>query len=240
MTFDAKGAREIWERDGVVHLPQVLPKEWVDLIEVGITRNLQHPGPYGRHLYPDSDREIIMDHSNFRAIPEYQILLSDSPIAEVVASILGTEQLWLFFDQLWVKEPGPGRRTPWHQDTTSWIAEGTHVGGFWISLDPLTASESLEFVRGSHRGPLYAGTAFDPYDETTPYYAEADWPRLPDIEADRSAWDILSFDFEPGDAIFFHPSVLHGGGAGSQRRRTLSLRFFGDDAIYSPRPGRPS
>jgi hypothetical protein len=39
--------------------------------------------------------------------------------------------------------------------------------------------------------------------------------------------------------VLFHPSVLHGGGSpGRQgRRRTLTLRFFGEDATYSSRPG---
>ena len=40
--------------------------------------------------------------------------------------------------------------------------------------------------------------------------------------------------------VMFHPGVLHGGGAGPGRRRSLSLRFFGDDVVYSPRAGRPS
>jgi hypothetical protein len=34
--------------------------------------------------------------------------------------------------------------------------------------------------------------------------------------------------------------VLHGGGASKQERRTLSLRFFGDDVVYEPRPGKAS
>jgi Phytanoyl-CoA dioxygenase (PhyH) len=186
-TLDTKTVRETFDRVGVVHLPQVLAQEWVDLLELGIKRNLQYPGPFGRRLYEGTEREMIMDHSNFRVIPEYQILMSDSPIADMVASVLGTEELWLFLDQIWIKSPGPGRRTPWHQDTTSWVAEGEQVCGLWMSPDPLAAGESLEFVRGSHLGPIYAGTSFDAYDETAPYYADSDWPRLPDIEADRSA-----------------------------------------------------
>jgi ectoine hydroxylase-related dioxygenase (phytanoyl-CoA dioxygenase family) len=41
--------------------------------------------------------------------------------------------------------------------------------------------------------------------------------------------------------VMFHPSMLHGGGATgtSAPRRTLSLRFFGDDVVYEPRP-RPA
>jgi hypothetical protein len=41
----------------------------------------------------------------------------------------------------------------------------------------------------------------------------------------------------PGDILVFHPAMLHGGAPTlpSQRRRTLSLRFFGQDAVYTPR-----
>jgi ectoine hydroxylase-related dioxygenase (phytanoyl-CoA dioxygenase family) len=64
-------------------------------------------------------------------------------------------------------------------------------------------------------------------------------PRLPDIEKERERYDIVSFPVEPGDVVAFHPSMLHGGGptpAGG-RRRTLTLRFFGDDVRYAPRQG---
>ena len=44
---------------------------------------------------------------------------------------------------------------------------------------------------------------------------------------------------EPGDVIVFHPSILHGGGPtrATETRRTLSLRFFGEDAEVAARPG---
>jgi ectoine hydroxylase-related dioxygenase (phytanoyl-CoA dioxygenase family) len=40
--------------------------------------------------------------------------------------------------------------------------------------------------------------------------------------------------------VLFHPAMLHGGAPThpGQRRRTLTLRFFGTDAVYDPRPGR--
>jgi ectoine hydroxylase-related dioxygenase (phytanoyl-CoA dioxygenase family) len=149
---------------------------------------------------------------------------------------MATENLWLFYEQIFIKQGGLSRRTPWHQDLTYWCTAGRQLCGAWITLDSVPASQSLEFVRGSHLGPLYAGTSFDPNDETTPFYA--DWPRIPDIEANRSDFDIVSYEITPGDIVIFHPAVLHGGGASEGRRKTLSIRLFGDDAIYEPRPGR--
>jgi ectoine hydroxylase-related dioxygenase (phytanoyl-CoA dioxygenase family) len=232
--------KETFWQDGVVKLSQALDTEWLRLIELGIARNLKNPGPFAARPYAGTEREMYLDYCNYGSIPEYRILLQDSPIVDIVAGILGTTSLWLFFEQIWVKEQGLSRRTPWHQDAPSWITGGNHVAGLWITLDPLEAEESLEFVRGSHRGALYAGTALDPDDETAPAYPDSGWERTPDIEADRDAFDIVSFANQPGDAVMFHPRMLHGGGASSSPRRTLSIRFFGDDVVYEPRPGKPS
>ncbi len=39
--------------------------------------------------------------------------------------------------------------------------------------------------------------------------------------------------------VLFHPATLHGGAPtrAGQRRRTLTLRFFGDKSYYDKRPG---
>jgi ectoine hydroxylase-related dioxygenase (phytanoyl-CoA dioxygenase family) len=49
----------------------------------------------------------------------------------------------------------------------------------------------------------------------------------------------VAFPVEPGDLVIFHPKLLHGGAPThpGQRRRTLTLRFFGADAVYDPREG---
>ena len=66
---------------------------------------------------------------------------------------------------------------------------------------------------------------------------------MPDIDADLardpSAWDLVSFDCEPGDVIVFHPGAIHGGApvdAATPERHTLALRFFGDNAVYNSLP----
>lgn len=239
-TLEITDLRRRFREDGVVHIPGLLNADWMELVELGIQRNLANPGPYGRKLYQGTEREMYLDYQNVRTVPEYRHLLHEAPITGVVADILGAQHLWLFFEQIWIKQAGLARRTPWHQDATTWITGGEQVCGFWITLDPLPAEHSLEFVKGSHLGPLYGGTKTDgdPYDDTAPVYA--DLPRMPDIDARREDFDIVSYPNEPGDVVMFHPAVLHGGGAGTAQRRSLSLRFFGDDVVYRPTPGRPS
>ena len=116
---------------------------------------------------------------------------------------------------------------------------GSQLVACWISLDPLPKEHCLEFVRGSHRGVLYNGSRFAIDDDTAPTHPNSSAPRLPDIEADRGAWDIVSWGVEPGDVVVFHPAMLHGGAATrpGQRRRTLTLRFFGERSVYDRREG---
>jgi ectoine hydroxylase-related dioxygenase (phytanoyl-CoA dioxygenase family) len=115
---------------------------------------------------------------------------------------------------------------------------GSQLVACWISLDALPKAHCLEFVRGSHQGVMFNGSAFAAHDDTAPLYKKSKLPRLPDIEAARDGFDILSWDVDPGDIIVFHLGTLHGGAGTSPglRRRTVSLRFLGPDVVFDGRP----
>jgi ectoine hydroxylase-related dioxygenase (phytanoyl-CoA dioxygenase family) len=115
---------------------------------------------------------------------------------------------------------------------------GSQLVACWISLDPLPKEHCLEFVRGSHRGVLYNGSAFAAHDDTAPLYKHSKLPQLPDIQGAREGFDIVSWDVEPGDVIVFHLGVLHGGAGTTPglRRRTISMRFLGPDVVFDGRP----
>jgi hypothetical protein len=73
-------------------------------------------------------------------------------------------------------------------------------------------------------------------------YAAADsgFELVPDIEANRAEHEIVSFAIDPGDVLAFHFRTLHAapGTAGltPHRRRAVSLRYLGDDAVFATRP----
>jgi ectoine hydroxylase-related dioxygenase (phytanoyl-CoA dioxygenase family) len=94
--------------------------------------------------------------------------------------------------------------------------------------------QSLEVVRGSHLGTIYNGSRFEPGDDTAPLYPVSDLPHLPDIESNRSQWNIVGAAMKAGDLMVFHMSALHGGGSTlpDTRRRSLSLRFIGNDVVW--------
>jgi len=231
-----------YDEDGVVLIRKALSPVWLDLIEMGVKRNLMNPGPQATRYFEGKPGEFYDDHCNYDNVPEYRRLLEDSPIADMMRRLLRTQQLWLFYDQIFVKEGGWSRPTPWHQDTPYFIAEGKQLGSAWITLDSVSGDEALEFIPGSHRGPLYNGANFDGAEANAPWYEGGDMPRLPDINADRAMWNIVSWPVERGDILFLHPSILHGGAQMREggRRRTMSIRFFGDDVRYVERPGKPA
>ena len=131
-------------------------------------------------------------------------MLRATPIADLVTSLWGDPQIWFMYEQVFLKDGGENRRTPWHQDASYLNVDGDHLAVVWITFEPVAQQDCLEFVRGSHRGTLYNTSAFNADDETMPIFDGL--PRLPDIEADRAAFDIVSWAIDPGDVLVFHPA----------------------------------
>ena len=201
--------------------------------------SLANPGPGASRFAQTTDATFYQDLWNPRCIPSYRDMLLASPLPQLVSKIWGTPDVWFMYEQVFLKEGGESRRTPWHQDASYLAVAGPDLAVAWITFDALEEKDSLEFVRGSHKGPLYNGSRFELGDDTAPLHPDAPLPRLPDIEAARARYEILSWSISPGDVVLFHPATLHGGAPTheGQRRRTLTLRFFGRDACYDKRPG---
>jgi len=229
-----------FHEDGAVLLPGALSARQLAVVEAAYAHRLEHLSDNVLDLYKGSGATFITDTTNLAAwpAPQFQSLLHETPLADIAGEVFSTRDVWFFYEQIFLKQGGSARRTPWHQDSSYIPGRGPDFCRMWINLDPVRKADSLEFIRGSHLGPTYNGSIFDPDDDTAPLYAEDALPRLPDVEKDRGAWDILSWDITPGDIVLFHPATLHGG-AGTVpgvRRRTLSMVYFGADAWYEPRP----
>jgi len=228
----AAAARALGE-DGVAHLPGALTAAGLARVEVGVEAALADPSGHAKRFYP-KETATFHEDTGHRLLG----VVREAGIDTTLEALWGLSDFWYLGEQLFLKQGGSARRTPWHQDTSYLRMMGSQLVACWISLDPLPKKHCLEFVRGSHRGTLYNGSAISADDDTAPLYRDSPLPRLPDIEADRAKWDIVSWDIAPGDLIFFHLGVLHGG-AGTEpgmRRRTVSLRFLGPDVVYDGRP----
>ena len=236
---DIADLRRAFRDDGAVLAQGLLDGDGLALAAAAFRWSLAHPGPAASRPFEGIDGSFYQDLCNPGAPrnEHYLALLHGTPIAQLVGELWEDPQVWFMYEQVFLKEGGENRRTPWHQDAPYLSVEGDHLAVAWITFEPVAEADSLEFVRGSHRRTLYNTSAFDAADETIPIYDGL--PRLPDIEADRGAFDIVSWAIEPGDVLVFHPAMLHGGAPTHPggRRQTLTLRFFGRDAVHVQRPG---
>ena len=230
---------DVYQKDGVIYLPQALTTESLDLAHAAYQWSLNHPGPGASDIASKNPGTFYQDLANPDAFTTYDTLIHHADIRAILQLLFTGQHAWFMYEQVFKKQGGEIRRTPWHQDTPYLPVRGLDLAVLWISFDALDAYGTLEFVARSHRQILYDGSAFDPNDDTVGLYNDPDYPRLPDIEANRHNFDIVAFPVDPGDVVIFHPSTLHGGGPtlANDTRRTLSLRFFGDDAVVAARPG---
>lgn len=234
----SESQRREFSTDGVTLLPGFLdPSQVADALGL-FEWSMANPGPQASDLLPGTEG-AKQDLVNPAAPAVYADFLRSAPFSQACKALWDSEHCWFMYEQVFRKDGAKGvGRTPWHQDLPYLAIEGDDIAVFWISFEALPADRSLEFIRGSHRGTLFNGSAFDPSDETRPLYPSDELPRIPPYEKERERHDIVSFSVEPGDVVAFHPAIMHGGAptpAGAVRR-TLSLRFFGDDAVFARRP----
>lgn len=224
---------ETFRRDGVSHLPGVF-RDWVDCLREGVEKNIASPSWRERTYQPDgSPSRFFQDYLVWDRVDEFRRFIFESPAAELGARLMGATTVRLFHEHVLVKEPGAAVPTPWHQDMPYYCLSGSKTVSFWVALDPVARDIAVEYVAGSHRwGRQFRPDRFDGSALTEGDTRET----IPDIEADRTAFDIRGWAVEPGDAIAFDYSTVHGAPANtdlSRRRRAFSLRLVGEDAVYA-------
>jgi ectoine hydroxylase-related dioxygenase (phytanoyl-CoA dioxygenase family) len=245
MTLPSPQDVETFQRDGAVVLRGVLTPTEVDLLAQAIDANLAQPSPRAIVASaPDDPGFFIEDFCNWNAaLPcseGYRRIATESRLPAVAASLMQSQQVRLYHDHMLTKEPGTRQRTPWHQDQPYYNVQGRQNVSFWIPVDAVPLSSTLEFVAGSHRGPWLMPRTF--MSREARWFPEGSLQDLPDIDAQRSEFNILGWALEPGDVVAFHMLALHAaaGVESAQRRRVFSMRYLGDDATHAPRRWKTS
>ena len=161
------------------------------------------------------------------------------PTARPAQQALGSESLRFFYDQEFIKDRNLMEPTPWHHDYTYWPIQGEQIASIWAAMEPVSPETSaLEFVAGSHlwdkrfRVIALGGKTV----------ASEQLEKIPDIEATRDQYDILSWTLEPGDALLFHALTLHGArgnASATRKRRAITTRWIGDGVTFKSSQGLP-
>ena len=254
--------RERFHRDGVLHIPQLLSPPEMARLRAGYDWSMANPSPgagwdqQGPKSFPLGQREGAVhrrlpldqkptsgasysDNTTRRGMDVYGNVVVCPAILDVLSQLFSpAEELEAYFlgKQVFHKELG-APMTGWHQDVSDIGAEGRDMVGLWIPFTEVfpeghpraNDARCLEFVRGSHVGPVYASS----YG----LHRGPGVPEVPDIEAARQDFDVVSWHCKPGDAIAFHFATLHGGGGVSphHERRAIALRYFGPDCRVAER-----
>ncbi|WP_028932376.1 phytanoyl-CoA dioxygenase family protein [Pseudonocardia spinosispora] len=239
-----ESVRDAFRNDGAVLIEDCLTDTQLAQCREVYDWTVQNPGPNASGMFHGTEKQSHVDNANPLVKDRLDALMPSLPFGRLFAELWGSDHVWYFAEEVFLKAGGRGGRSSWHQDTAYLPWAGEHWANAWISFQPVPKPNSLEIVRGSHRGIQYDGTTFaDPDDPTDPLHGGDVLPRLPNIDAelaaDPDAYDLVSWATTPGDVVALHPRSLHGGAgvdAACPDRHTLVLRFFGDDATFRALP----
>ena len=226
-------------RDGAVLLKGAFT-EFVEGARDAIEQNMKSPSWRERTYHPDDGSQaFFQDYVVWNQFDGYRNLVTNSPMAEMAAQLMQSKTARIFHDHILVKEPGNSIVTPWHQDQPYYLCEGEQCVSFWVPLDDVPRERTIEYVKGSHQwGKTFKPQRFDGTD----LYENDNRDSVPDMNTARDEFDILGWDMKAGDAVAFHFRTLHGAPANHSpaRRRVISLRWVGDDALFADRKGPTS
>ncbi len=162
--------------------------------------------------------------------PALDKICRSSNLPRIASQLMRSKKVNLFFDHLFVKEPNSPFYTNWHNDLPYWPIMGSQIISFWIPVDTVTReSGALEFLPSSHK--LYTDLQPDNFASKV--------NEIPFSKRDYPEENIKCTEVDVGDIVAFHALTIHRGLANntSRRRRAYSIRYAGDDVVYSPRPG---
>lgn len=230
-----------YHRDGVVLLPNMFDREWINLLNEGLDTQLAAPTPRARAWDRDAEqRTMFWDSQAWLRVEQYERFVFESPAAEIAGRVMGASEINFFFDAVFVRSAGNQFSTPWHQDEPYWSIQGYDSCTIWMPLVPVSAESALAFVPGSHTGtPVWKHYNFgvlnpDGHGEVDQVdFSATSQHDVPDIDADPDGFGVVSWAMEPGDCVVFNGRTLHGGSGNLDAGvdlRVFTSKWLGDDA----------
>jgi len=119
-----------YQDDGVVLLEGALGPAALAQAEAAYNWSFANPGPGATRFKQATDATFLNDLYNPRCLEGYRAMLEASPLPELIADVWGADDVWFFYEQVFLKEGGETRRTPWHQDSSYLAIAGQRRSGF--------------------------------------------------------------------------------------------------------------
>jgi hypothetical protein len=192
---------EDYERDGYVLVPQLFAADEIERLRdtakrdraldaQAFGRNDGEGGSVRLSLWNHPGDDLYgMFSRNCRIVDRVEQLLCDEP--------------YHYHSKMIMKEARTGGAWAWHQDYGYWYDNGVlfpNLCSVFVAVDSAThANGCLQVLRGSHH--MGRITHLKTGDQTG-----ADHER---VAAASERLELVYVEMNPGDAIFFHPNLLH-------------------------------
>ena len=183
-----------------------------DLIAAGKASHIPETSIQLEKVFQGGDRRVTDPLLSIRKLSRLAIYdevmwqhVTHPVIVDVVADLLGTDDIKLYGDQLFMKPPELGAEQQWHQDSGLWrdIFPMDLVTA-WTAIDEATVENGcLNFAPGTHRWGMLDGERLGWF--------------LDDLGG--ATWPVVAAPLCPGSVSFHHSLLLHQSNANTSRRR---------------------
>jgi ectoine hydroxylase-related dioxygenase (phytanoyl-CoA dioxygenase family) len=231
--------RAAYARDGAAIVKGVIPDEWVVFMRDAVAGLIKESDPSSQNYADDGDPRFFSLTFPWMFDDAFKAWAIHGPLKDVARQVLtDARSVNFFYDQIFAKEPGATKATPWHQDLPFLPVKGDQQIRIWVPFDHVTADGgAVHYLRGSHKwGVIYHPVGFKNIPIITDTYKNSPYEDMPDFAADYGKYDWLVAEAEPGDLLLHHPRTVHGslGNSTPNYRRAVTSFYVGDQATWNP------
>ncbi len=224
--------RETFARDGLAVVRGLISRQWLDLLaETAEEVSTAVKDKTALGAGEATSGGTVFSENAWTYNEKLKRFAFESGLARTAADAMGSREARLFETLTVYKQLGCDEGTGWHQDFPQHGMEGLQACSIWLSLDPVDERiGALRVAAGSHLGPWYDPPYLGAGREQDRVPTEGGPTPNPDADPGRFP-RIVSYATQPGDVLLFHPAALHmtRPNPSRARRRTFSIRFFGED-----------
>lgn len=185
---------------------------------------------FEEHLADKGDKlSDELDTPHFRDQRLFEFLLAPATL-DVVEAIIGPD-IGLFSSHFISKEPGKGRRTPWHEDSAYWKGKFDRLDKIvtiWLAIDEATQENGcMGVIPGTHQNGF---SNYEKVDDAANSTFDTEI-KSDELDLERVVW----FELQPGEYSLHDARIIHGANANTsdKRRCGYTMRYFSLDMKFN-------